>query len=34
MLVNYLSGTHGDAINSLSAVTRYNIMKMLRRIKA
>jgi len=34
MLVNYLSGTQGDAINTLLAATGFNMMKMLRRIKA
>jgi len=34
MLRNYLSGTQGDAINTLLAATGFNMMKMLRRIKA
>lgn len=34
MLVNYLSGTQGDTINTLLAATGFNMMKMLRRIKA
>jgi IS5 family transposase len=34
MLVNYLSGTQGDAINTLLAAAGFNMMKMLRRIKA
>lgn len=34
MLVNYLSGTQGDAINTLLAATGFNMIKMLRRIKA
>ena len=33
MLINYLSGTQGDAINSLLAATGFNMMKMLRRLK-
>jgi len=34
MLRNYLSGTQGDAINTLLAAAGFNMMKMLRRIKA
>jgi hypothetical protein len=34
MIRNYLSGTLGDAINTLLAATGFNMMKMLRRIKA
>jgi len=34
MIRNYLSGTHGDVINTLLAATGFNMMKMLRRIKA
>jgi len=34
MIRNYLSGTQGDAINTLLAATGFNMMKMLRRIKA
>ena len=34
MLRNYLSGTRGDAINTLLAAAGFNMMKMLRRIKA
>ena len=34
MIKNYLSGTQGDAINTLLAATGFNMMKMLRRIKA
>ena len=34
MLINYLSGTQGDAINTLLAATGFNMMKMLRRLKA
>ncbi|MHC4467665.1 MAG: transposase family protein [Planctomycetota bacterium] len=34
MIRNYLSGTQGDAINTLLAATGFNLMKMLRRIKA
>lgn len=33
MLVNYLSGTQGDAINTLFAATGFNMKKMLRRLK-
>ncbi len=33
MIRNYLSGTQGDAINTLLAATGFNMMKMLRRIK-
>jgi IS5 family transposase len=32
MLVNYLSGTEGDVINTLLAATGFNMMKMLRRL--
>ena len=34
MIRNYLSGTQGDAINTLLAATGFNMMKILRRIKA
>jgi hypothetical protein len=34
MIRNYLSGTQGDVINTLLAATGFNMMKMLRRIKA
>ena len=34
MIRNYLSGTQGDAINTLLAAAGFNMMKMLRRIKA
>jgi IS5 family transposase len=34
MIRNYLSGTQGDTINTLLAATGFNMMKMLRRIKA
>jgi len=34
MIVNYLSGTQGDAINTLLAAAGFNFRKMLRRIKA
>jgi len=34
MIRNYLSGTEGDAINTLLAAAGFNMMKMLRRIKA
>jgi IS5 family transposase len=34
MIVNYLSGTQGDAINTLLAAAGFNFKKMLRRIKA
>ena len=34
MVRNYLSGTQGDAINTLLAAAGFNMMKMLRRIKA
>ena len=34
MLINYLGGTQGDAINTLYAATGFNMMKMLRRLKA
>jgi len=34
MLINYLSGNQGDAINTLLAATGFNMMKMLRRLKA
>ena len=34
MIRNYLSGTRGDAINTLLAAAGFNMMKMLRRIKA
>lgn len=34
MIRNYLSGTQGDAINTLLAATGFNLMKMLRRIKS
>ena len=34
MLRNYLSGSQGDAINTLLAATWFNMMKMLRKIKA
>jgi IS5 family transposase len=34
MIKNYLSGTQGDAINTLLAAAGFNMMKMLRRIKA
>lgn len=34
MLRNYLSGTKGDAINTILAATGFNLMKMLRRLKA
>ena len=34
MLVNYLSGTQGDAINTLLAATGFNMMKMLRRLQS
>ena len=34
MIVNYLSGTQGDAINPLLAAAGFNFKKMLRRIKA
>jgi hypothetical protein len=33
MIRNYLSGTQGDAINTILAATGFNMMKMLRRIK-
>jgi IS5 family transposase len=33
MIVNYLSGTQGDAINTLLAAAGFNFRKMLRRIK-
>lgn len=33
MLRNYLSGTKGDAINTILAATGFNLMKMLRRLK-
>ena len=33
MIRNYLSGTQGDAINTLLAATGFNMMKILRRIK-
>ena len=34
MIRNYLSGTQGDTINTLLAAAGFNMMKMLRRIKA
>ena len=34
MIRNYLSGTQGDAINTLLAAAGFNMMKMLRKIKA
>ena len=34
MIVNYLSGTQGDAINTLLAAAGFNFRKMLRRVKA
>jgi IS5 family transposase len=34
MIRNYLSGTQGDVINTLLAATGFNMMKMLKRIKA
>lgn len=34
MIVNYLSGTQGDAINTLLAAAGFNFKKMLRRVKA
>lgn len=34
MLINYLSGNQGDAINTLLAAAGFNMMKMLRRLKA
>jgi IS5 family transposase len=34
MIINYLSGTQGDAINTLLAAAGFNFRKMLRRIKA
>jgi len=34
MIRNYLSGTQGDLVNTLLAATGFNMMKMLRRIKA
>ena len=34
MIRNYLSGTQGDAINTLLAAAGFNMIKMLRRIKA
>lgn len=34
MIRNYLTGTQGDAVNTLLVATRFNLMKMLRRIKA
>jgi IS5 family transposase len=34
MIVNYLSGTQGDAVNTLLAAAGFNFKKMLRRIKA
>ena len=34
MIRNYLSGTQGDVINTLLAATGFNMMNMLRRIKA
>ena len=34
MIRNYLSGTQGDAVNTLLAATGFNMMKMLRRIRA
>ena len=34
MIINYLSGTQGDAINTLLAAAGFNFKKMLRRIKA
>lgn len=34
MLVNYLSGTQGDAINTLLAATGFNMMKMLRKLQS
>jgi hypothetical protein len=34
MIVNYLSGTQGDAINTLLTAAGFNFKKMLRRIKA
>lgn len=33
MIRNYLSGTQGDAINTILAATGFNLMKMLRRLK-
>ena len=33
MIRNYLSGTQGDAINTILAATGFNMMKMLRRIR-
>jgi IS5 family transposase len=33
MLRNYLSGTQGDAINTMLAATGFNLMKMLRRLR-
>ena len=34
MIRNYLSGAQGDAVNTLLAATGFNMMKMLRRIRA
>ena len=34
MIVNYLSGTQGDAINTLLAAAGFNFKKMLRSVKA
>ena len=34
MIRNYLSGVQGDAVNTLLAATGFNMMKMLRRIRA
>jgi IS5 family transposase len=34
MIINYLSGIQGDAINVMLAATGFNLMKMLKRIKA
>jgi IS5 family transposase len=34
MIRNYLSGTQGDAINTILAATGFNLMKILRRIRA